>query len=200
METLNLNCSLTGRATASLVTGSRRDDGGGLLAQRGPLPAPTGGLASFCVSFCAALDRRKPAATDRAAGRSDQPPVAGEATGRPGIGAGHPQQAEQAQLADGDLRRRGPDLVGRAPIVVEWRSTAWEVGPADPGGRWPPTVRSRPSCPLPRPEAMPWPSLSVVAGRAQPGSAPLRATTRSRSVSSSRVGRQVGGQRGQPTR
>src|SRR4029453_14358042 len=41
-------------------------------------------------SFCAALDRRQPATTDRPAGRADQPPVAGEATCRGGIGTGHP--------------------------------------------------------------------------------------------------------------
>jgi len=41
------------------------------------------------VSFCAALDRREPAATDRLARGADQAPVAGEATCRSGIGAGH---------------------------------------------------------------------------------------------------------------
>jgi hypothetical protein len=55
------------------------------------------------VSFCTALDRREPAATDGAAGRADQPPVAGEAACRGGIGAGHPRLgAELGGPAAGD--------------------------------------------------------------------------------------------------
>ena len=83
---------------------------------------------------------------------------------------------------------------------VRWRSTAWEVGPAGPGGRWPPTIRSRPPCPSPTAGGH---ALAILVGRGWMGSTWQRSSTGPRSGpgrSAAAVGRQVGGQRGQPTR
>jgi hypothetical protein len=90
-------------AADALVAGSRPDDGRG---PGGAAPSARRHLGiGFAVpaSFCAALDRRQPAATDRPAGGADQAPVAGEATCRGGIGAGHTRLgAEPGSAAAGD--------------------------------------------------------------------------------------------------
>jgi hypothetical protein len=97
------SAAASGSCTSLRVAGSRRLDGRRLLARRCPLPVLLVVGVAVGVSFCAALDRCQPAATDRAAGRADQPPVTGEATCRGGIGAGHPGlSAEPDGPAAGD--------------------------------------------------------------------------------------------------